>query len=93
MLSADEVKPLLLHEDSPDRDMAVDYFHDSWSQDPTLVPMKENGSKPSSWTSWGSGDSVRPFRCWLIVCASTPTTCGSASWRRLPRSATQRPSV
>ncbi len=39
MLSAEEVKPLLLHEDSPVRDMAVDYFHDSWSQDPTLVPM------------------------------------------------------
>ena len=39
MLSAEEVKPLLLHEDSPVRDMAVDYFRDSWSQDPTLVPM------------------------------------------------------
>ena len=39
MLSAEQVKPLLLHEDSPVRDMAVDYFRDGWSQDLTLVPM------------------------------------------------------
>ena len=39
MLSAEQVKPLLLHEDRPVRDMAVDYFRDGWSQDPTLVPM------------------------------------------------------
>ena len=34
MLSAEEVKPLLLLEDCHIRDMAVDYFHDSWSQIP-----------------------------------------------------------
>ena len=28
-----------------------------------LSERMENGSKPSSWTSWGSGDSVRLFRC------------------------------
>jgi len=39
MLSAEQVKPLLLHEDCPVRDMAVDYFRDGWSQDPALVPM------------------------------------------------------
>ncbi len=39
MLSAIEVQPLLIHEDRGVRDMAVDYFRDGWSQDPTLVPM------------------------------------------------------
>jgi hypothetical protein len=39
VLSAEEVKPLLLYEDCPVRDLAVDYFRDGWSQDPTLVPM------------------------------------------------------
>jgi hypothetical protein len=39
MLSAEQVKPLLLHEDHPVRDLAVDYFRDGWSQDTALVPM------------------------------------------------------
>lgn len=39
MLSVEQVKPFLLHEDRPVRDLAVDYFHDSWSQDTDLVPI------------------------------------------------------
>lgn len=39
MLTAEQVKPFLLHEDHPVRDMAADYFRDSWSQDTALVPM------------------------------------------------------
>jgi hypothetical protein len=39
MLSAEQVTPLLLHEDRSVRDMAADYFRDGGSQDPTLVPM------------------------------------------------------
>jgi hypothetical protein len=39
MLSAEEIKPLLLHEDRPVRDAAADYLRDSWCQDTALVPM------------------------------------------------------
>jgi hypothetical protein len=39
MLSAEQVKPLLLHEDRPVRDLAVDYFRSCWSQDTALAPM------------------------------------------------------
>jgi hypothetical protein len=39
MLTADQIKPHLLDEDPLVRDAAVDYFGDSWSQDPDLVPM------------------------------------------------------
>ncbi len=39
MLTAQAVKPLLVHEDRPVRDAAVDYFKGSWSQDADLVPL------------------------------------------------------
>jgi hypothetical protein len=39
MLLPEQVKPLLLHEDSPVRDMAAEYFRQSWSQDVELVPL------------------------------------------------------
>ena len=39
MLSTEEVKPLLLHEDRPVRDAAADYLHSSWCQDTSLPPM------------------------------------------------------
>lgn len=39
MLLPEQVKPLLLHEDFPVRDMAVEYFRQSWSQDAELLPL------------------------------------------------------
>ncbi len=39
MLTVLEVKPLLVHEDRPVRDAAVDYLKGSWSEDPDLVPL------------------------------------------------------
>ena len=39
MLFAEEVRPLLLHEDRPVRDAAADYLHSSWCQDTSLAPM------------------------------------------------------
>ena len=39
MLTAPEAKPLLVHEDRPVRDAAVEYFKGSWLQDPDLVPL------------------------------------------------------
>jgi len=39
MLTPQEVKPLLLHEDQPVRKAAINYLRGSWSQDPQLVPM------------------------------------------------------
>ncbi len=39
MLSMEQVKPLLLHEDRPVRDLAVDYFRSGWCQDAALVSM------------------------------------------------------
>ena len=39
MLSPDQVKPLLRHEDPYVRDAAADYFADSWSTDPEVAPM------------------------------------------------------
>ena len=38
MLTADEIKPYLLHEDRPVREAASAYFADSFAQDETLVP-------------------------------------------------------
>ena len=38
MLTADEIKSYLLHEDQPVRNVAVEYLADSWSQDATIVP-------------------------------------------------------
>lgn len=39
MLSADQIKPHLLHEDRSVREAVVDYFRDSWLQDVDLVPL------------------------------------------------------
>ncbi len=39
MLSAETIKPLLLHEDRHVRTAAVEYLADSWSRDPELVPL------------------------------------------------------
>lgn len=39
LLSATDLKPHLLHEDRLVRDAIVEYFKDSWSQDPELVPI------------------------------------------------------
>jgi hypothetical protein len=44
MLSAEEIKPLLLHEDRPVRDAAADYLRDSWCQDTALVPGHGTGA-------------------------------------------------
>ena len=39
MLGAKELKPHLLHPDYLVRDAVVEYFKDSWSQDPDLMPL------------------------------------------------------
>lgn len=39
MLLPNEVKPFLLHEDEDVRDLAADYFHDSWSRDPDIAHL------------------------------------------------------
>jgi hypothetical protein len=39
LLTAKELKPHLLHPDYLVRDAVAEYFKDSWSQDPDLVPM------------------------------------------------------
>jgi hypothetical protein len=39
LLTPDRIKPFLLHEDPEVREAAVEYFADSWSQDPDLVAM------------------------------------------------------
>jgi hypothetical protein len=39
VLTPDRIKPYLLHEDRFIRDAAVEYFSDSWSRDPDLIPM------------------------------------------------------
>jgi hypothetical protein len=39
VLTPERIKPYLLHEDRHIREAAVEYFSDSWSSDPDLVPM------------------------------------------------------
>ena len=39
MLTPDQIKPFLLHEDPEVREAAVAYFGDCWSRDPDLVPL------------------------------------------------------
>ncbi len=39
MLSPEELKPYLLHEDEPVRNAGVEYFADTWYQDEGIVPM------------------------------------------------------
>ena len=39
MLTAQEVKPLLVHEDHPVRDAAINYFRGTWSRDDHIVPL------------------------------------------------------
>jgi hypothetical protein len=39
MLSPDRIKPYLLHEDRYLRSAARDYFIDSWSRDPDIIPL------------------------------------------------------
>jgi len=39
MLSPDQVKPFLNHPDQDVRALAADYFSDSWSRDPEILPL------------------------------------------------------
>lgn len=39
MLSPEEVKPLLVHEDRYIREAAMEYFRDSYSRDPEILPL------------------------------------------------------
>ena len=39
MLNPKELKPYLLHEDEPVRNVVVEYFADSWCRDEDIVPM------------------------------------------------------
>lgn len=52
MLTATELKPHLLHEDRLVRDAVVEYFKDSWSPDPDLVPIVLEAVR-----RYGSGES------------------------------------
>lgn len=39
MLSPDQIKPFLNHPDADVRALAADYFSDSWSRDPEILPL------------------------------------------------------
>lgn len=52
LLTATELKPHLLHEDRLVRDAVVEYFKDSWSPDPDLVPIVLEAVR-----RYGSGES------------------------------------
>ena len=72
MLSMEQVKPLLLHEDRPVRDLAVDYFRSSWSQDAALVPMILRACR-----QYGVDENVHGLiACGQFVLSESPsTTC------------------
>jgi hypothetical protein len=55
MLTPQEVKPFLLHEDEPVRKAAVDYLRGSWSQDPQVVPMLLQAYHQYGASEWRTG--------------------------------------
>jgi hypothetical protein len=56
MLSPEDVKPLLVHEDRYIREAAFNYFRESWSNDSDIIPLLL-----CSYEVYGAGDMPRPL--------------------------------
>jgi hypothetical protein len=54
VLTADRIKPLLLHEDRTIRAAAAQYVGDGWARDPDLVPMTLE-----AWARYGDEGGLR----------------------------------
>lgn len=65
MVPPDRIKPFLLHEDKYVRAASMDYFAESWSRDPEVLPLVLDARE-----RFGDGADVR----WWIACDQLPLT-------------------
>jgi hypothetical protein len=68
MLTPEQVKPYLLHEDRPVRKAAVDYFEDTWPQDTALLPLILQACR-----QYGADENLHG----LVACRQFPLTGAS----------------